>query len=259
MHKLIDTHAHLDELEHLDEAIEKAKSFGVTAIAAVGSDYESNNRVLEIAARYSPYIYPALGLHPSRLGTDEEIQRTLRFVEDNINSISAVGEIGLDYHKRVLGLADKERQKGALRDVLGLARRYGKPALMHTRYAWRDSLTLVAESRVVNVVFHWFTGPSKVLVDLLDAGYHVSATPAAGYHAEHIRIVKETPLERLLLETDSPVVYRMGTELGRESEPADVIKTLVHVASIKQVDPEIVARTTTENALWFYGTAPSDM
>ena len=68
VYRLVDSHAHLEEVEDLEAVIERAKGAGIIAIVAVGSDYESNNRVLEIAARYRGFVYPALGLHPWSLG-----------------------------------------------------------------------------------------------------------------------------------------------------------------------------------------------
>ena len=253
MYRLIDSHAHLDELEDLESAIERAKDNGVIAIIAVGSDYRSNNQVLEISAKYKFYVFPALGLHPWSLGEPEiDLESNLHFIEDNIKEAVAIGEIGLDYHKKLIAKADKELQKGVLREVLNLAARYKKPALIHSRYAWRDSFTLVKEAGVEKSVFHWYTGPINVLREFITEGYLASATLAAEYHEEHRRAVKETPLESLMLETDSPVVYRLPAESEHRSEPADIARVLKIVARLKDLEPEIVAQKTTENALQFY-------
>jgi len=174
-------------------------------------------------------------------------------MEDNIQDIVALGEVGLDYDKRVVRQASKELQKEALREVLGLARKHQKPVSFHSRYAWRDSLDLVLEVGVGRVVFHWYTGPAKVLADILGAGYLVSATLAAAYHPEHRRVVRQAPLERLLLETDAPVSYRQGTEPGRPTEPVDVVRTLEAVAALRGVDVGVVAEQTTRNAISLFG------
>ncbi|MBT9165884.1 MAG: putative metal-dependent hydrolase YjjV [Chloroflexi bacterium] len=252
MYPLIDTHAHLDDIEDLDPAIAKARECGLIAIIAVGVDYESNNRVLEIAERYRSLVFPALGCHPGELravGTE----RNLQFIEDNVERAVGIGEIGLDYHKRVTSKASKEAQKQVLKDVLAIARRYAKPALVHSRYSWRDCFTIVQESGVERAVFHWYSGPMSVLHDLIRQGYFASATLAAGYHQEHRRAMIETPGDNLLLETDSPVVYRWGTEFAHPSEPADVTRVLEAVARLKGVEPGVVAQRTTENALMLFG------
>jgi TatD DNase family protein len=193
VYKLIDTHAHLDELKSLDLILEEAKRAGIIAVVAVGSNHESNIKTLEISQKHRQFVYPALGLHPwelANLGTSE-IDDNLRFIEQNIASAVAVGEIGLDYDKRVLKVASKELQKEVLARLLNIAREYAKPAIIHSRYAWKDALQTVQDAGTDKAVFHWFTGFSSVLRDIIDGGYFVSATPAAEYHEEHRRAIKE--------------------------------------------------------------------
>jgi len=252
VYKLIDTHAHLDELKSLDLMLEEAKKAGVIAIIAVGSNHQSNIKTLEISREHRRFVYPALGLHPwelANLGTFE-IDGNLRFIEQNISSAVAVGEIGLDYDKRVLKVASKELQKGVLGQLLNIARKYAKPAIIHSRYAWKDALQLVQDVGIDKAVFHWFTGFSSVLRDIIDGGYFVSATPAAEYHEEHRRAVKEAPLPRLLLETDCPVAY--GRAVRYESQPADILRDLKAVSQLKEIDEATIAEQTTRNAISFF-------
>lgn len=248
MYRLIDTHAHLDEIENFDQAISEARSAGVIAIIAVGSDYKSNEKILNIAQVHNEFVYPALGLHPWNLKLSE-IDRNLEFIEAHIDEAVAMGEIGLDYHKRVRAIAEKDTQRSVLKQLLAIARQYRKPVSIHSRYAWRDSLALVEEAQVKKVVFHWYTGPSSVLRDIVSQGYFVSATPAVEYHEEHRRAIKEIPLERLLLETDSPVVYGRGREFEFEARPAAVLRTLKGVAALRGVSETQVAEVTTQNAV----------
>jgi TatD DNase family protein len=252
VYKLIDTHAHLDELRSLELMLEEAQRNGVIAVVAVGSDYQSNMETLEISQRYCSFVYPALGLHPWRLANlkSSEIDENLRFIEQNIASSIAIGEIGLDYDKRVVKVAPKELQKDALRHLLNLAKKYAKPAIIHSRYAWKDALQLVQDAGIDKVVFHWFTGFSSVLRDIISSGYFISATPAAEYHEEHRRAVKETPLDKLLLETDCPVTY--GREAKYESKPAGVLRSLKAVAQLKEIDESTIAERTTRNAIDFF-------
>ena len=249
IYPLIDSHAHLEELEDLDSAIERAKESGVVAIVAVGSDYQSNNQVLEIAEKYRNFVYPAFGFHPGSLGKAiSSLERNLQFIEDNMENVVALGEVGLDYHKELIKLSGKDLQKEVFGSILALAQRYNKPVIVHSRYAWRDSFTLVKEAEIEKAIFHWYTGPLNVLKDILSQGYFVSATLATEYHEEHRRAIKEAKLQNLLLETDSPVKYR-----GHQAEPADVIRVLTSVAELKALPLDIVADKTTENAMRFYG------
>ena len=251
LHRLIDSHAHLEELTDLDSAIERARQSGVVAIVAVGSDSRSNTRVLEIAAMYPGFVYPALGLHPGLLHQAESsLERQVQFIEDHLGEAVAIGEVGLDYHKRVLSSTSRDRQHSVFGMLLSLAKKHGKPVIIHSRYAWKDSCAITKASGVELAVFHWYTGPSSVLKEILDSGYFVSATLAAEYHAEHRRAVKEAPLEKLLLETDCPVVYQ-----GHRSEPADVTRSLQAVADLKGLPPDVVALKTTQNAMSLFETS----
>jgi len=252
VYNLIDTHAHLDELKSLGSALEEARKAGVVAVVAVGSNQQSNTRTLQISQEHRRFVYPALGLHPWELANlgPSEIDDNLRFVERNIASAVAVGEIGLDYDKRVLKVVSKELQQEVLGRLLTIAKEHDKPAVIHSRYAWKDALGLVQEAGVEKAVFHWFTGFSSVLKDIIEGGYFVSATPAAEYHEEHRRAVREAPLQRLLLETDCPVTY--GREARYESRPIDVLRGLKAVSQLKGVDEAVITEQTTRNAIEFF-------
>jgi TatD DNase family protein len=252
VYKLIDTHAHLEELKNLDLMLAEAKKVGVIAIVAVGSNHKSNIETLEISQKHRRFVHPALGLHPWELANlgASEIDDTLRFIEQNIASAVAVGEIGLDYDKRVVKVASKEFQKEVLSRLLDIARKYAKPAIIHSRYAWKDALQIILDADIDKAVFHWFTGFSSVLQDIIDLGYFISATPAAEYHEEHRRAVREARLERLLLETDCPVTY--GREARYESKPADVLRGLKAVSQLKEIDEATIAEQTTRNAINFF-------
>src|SRR4030042_430534 len=113
MYRLIDTHAHLDEIADLDNALEAARKAGLVAIIAVGSGPASNQKVLHIAASYPGFVYPALGWHPWEI-KEAEIDANLEFIEANLAQAVALGEVGLDYHKRGGAVADKNRQHRVL-------------------------------------------------------------------------------------------------------------------------------------------------
>ena len=253
---LIDTHAHLDELEDLETALYKAKEEGIIAIIAVGSSIASNQRVLEISQKHRGFIYPALGLHPWELGNldSSQIDLTMSFLEKNIADTVAIGEIGLDYDKRIVRRASKDLQKEIFKRLLALAKQSNKPVAIHSRYAWKDCFDLVSHSGIKRAVFHWFTGFSSVLREIIDKGYFISCTPAAEYHEEHRRAIKETPLEQLLLETDCPVVY--GRENKYHSQPSDILRSLKAVASIKGSSELTIAQQTTSNAQQLFGIKP---
>ncbi len=251
--KIIDTHAHLDELEELESALNNAKEAGIEAIIAVGSNTQSNQKVLEICQRNPDLVYPALGLHPWELGNlnSSQIDYALKFIEDRASYTTAIGEIGLDYNKRVTKRAGKDLQKEVLKRLLSLAKQYNKPITIHSRYAWKDCFDLVSATGIKSAIFHWFTGFSSVLRDILNSGYFISCTPAAEYHEEHRRAIKETSLEQLLLETDCPVVY--GRETKYRSQPSDILRSLKAVSLLKEISEVTIAQQTTQNARQIFG------
>jgi TatD DNase family protein len=237
---LIDTHAHLEEVPDLASALVRAQGAGVRAVIAVSSDLASCQRALEISREHPGFVFLALGVHPTSLGGEDVV---FRFMEDNLDRGVAIGEVGLDY--KVAGPGDlRDAQKRAFARCLDMARARQKPVLVHSRAAWADAFDLVKKSGVEKAVFHWFSGPTGVLKEIVSAGYFVSATPAVEYSAGHRSAVQYAPLAQLLLETDSPVSYR-----GRDSEPADVARVLREVARLKGVEEAEVARITTANAL----------
>jgi len=255
---LVDTHAHLDEIEDFDSAIETARLAGVAAIIAMGQNLSSNNKTLELAARYPGYVYPALGLHPWAIGSLEaaQLEENINFISNNLHGAAALGEVGLDYDKRVLKGAGREMQKDVLRRLLALALHHDKPVSLHSRYAWKDALEEVKGAGISRLVFHWYTGFSSTLAELIEAGYYISATPAAEYHDEHRRAVREVPVDRLLLETDCPVHY--GREHRYRSQPSDVVRSLGAAAQIKGMDESALAGIATANTARLFGIPTDD-
>jgi TatD DNase family protein len=250
--ELIDTHAHLEDLERLDEALSRAEEAGVVAVVTMGSDLKSNMWVLNEGIRHQREglkVYPAVGLHPWGLDASK-IDDNLRLIRKNIDGAVAVGEIGLDYwYKEVRKDEEKKAlQRDLFRKLLDIAEGHGKPVSIHSRGAWADSVDITIQSGIRKAVFHWFTGSVDDLGRLLDHGYYVSATPAVAYSKEHQAIIEKAPLEHMLLETDSPVSYR-----GETSEPSHILKALSAVSELKNIRAEKVAEQTTENARRVFG------
>jgi TatD DNase family protein len=244
--RLIDTHAHLSDLEDRDTIVHNARQVGVVAVVAMGANLATSKSTLTWAEDYPGFVYPCIGIHPTEF-MEEEVQSTLSYLQEHIATIVAVGEIGLDYwHREVRKSEDvRERQRELYAYQLRIAREFGKPASVHGRGAWRDVLDLAVEHGPEKVVFHWYSGPADVLDELLDRGYYISATPAAEYSRDHRAALNIVPLERIVIETDSPVFLR---NRGRTSEPADLVVTLKALAKLKEASEEEVALITTGNA-----------
>jgi TatD DNase family protein len=232
--QLIDTHAHLDSINDIDAALERAHAAGVSAVVAVGENLEANKKNLELSRRITqPRIILALGIHPGRI-MPERLEEEFAFIEQHIAEAKAIGEIGLDFwYKDVRKDAEKKAQQRLVyQRLLTLAREHHLPALIHTRGAWREALEMVQAAGVQKAVFHWYSGPVDVLEDILKAGYFISAAPSVAYSPESRRALAAAPVEQTLIETDSPVYYKQ-CDGGFQAEPEDVFRTLKHYAALK--------------------------
>ena len=235
--KLIDTHAHIEEINELDNVIQRAKMNNVIAIIAVGSSIKSNADILSLASKYNGFIYPSIGIHPIEAETD--VKTVITQIISNIDHCVAIGEIGLDYQYDI----NKTKQKEIFENMLQISKKLGKPVSLHSRKAWDDVFSLVQTIGISKAVFHWYSGPNEVLKKILDNGYFVSATPAVWHSPKHRNAIEMTPVESILLETDTPVKYG-----GVPSEPSDVTKVLNMVAKIKNISIDKLADITTNNA-----------
>lgn len=248
--RLIDTHAHLSDLQDIESTVNRAKLARVDAVVAVGTNLQTCRENIRLANQLPDFVLPALGIHPTEF-TEEEIKSTLQFIKLHLGDCVAVGEIGLDYWNRNArkSKTQRELQRKIYVQQLQIAVEHRKPVSVHGRGAWRDALDLARKYGPDRVLFHWFSGPLDVLSELIDAGYHVSATPAVEYSRDHRAALAEAPLERVLVETDAPVHLR---NRDRSSEPADLLITIKALAGLKNVSQEELIRVTTENAKAFF-------
>jgi TatD DNase family protein len=240
--KLIDTHAHLDEIPDLEGALNRAQDAGVQAVVGVGTDRASNEKILRVADRFPKFVLPAVGLHPWRLdGAD--LEANIDFIEKELPGCAALGEVGLDFAIQT----PRERQEEILCLLLAIAFREKKPVLLHARRAWEEALGLLKSIPVERAIFHWYSGPPDVLQEVFAQGYLISATPAAAHSGRHRQALLATPWSRLVLETDAPEVYE-----GKPSEPRDLLKTLHAVSELKHKPPEEAALRTFQNSMDFF-------
>jgi TatD DNase family protein len=239
---LIDSHAHLHEMDQIDEVIHRSRSAGVHRIVAVGMDMDTNVKTLQIAARFFGIVFPAIGYHPWSIRRDK-IDEDLDYIKENLKKCCALGEVGLDYKVKV----KKAIQKEVFQKVLEYAYIHKKPAIIHSRYSYERTYKMVRESAIEKAVFHWYSGPIDVLDQIIRDGHYISATPALAYSRHHQAAIAHMPMDRILIETDCPVSYK-----GKVSEPRDLIDTLHALSLIKNEPMDVIDRITTENAVRFF-------
>jgi len=246
---LIDTHCHLEAVENLPEALSEAKNAGLSGIVAVGEDFESNQKILEIAqGKYPVKIYPALGLHPGKV-SDENFGKTIEQIEKNADKIAAVGETGLDFWipPAKKNKVQRELQIKSFLAQIEIAKKYDLALSIHSRGAWQEAFDTAKNAEAKKCIFHWYSGPLDVLELILKAGYYISATPALEYSVQLIEAIKITPIEKILIETDSPVTYKPRTGIYK-ARPKDLTRTLKALADIKQISTEEAVTVCGETA-----------
>ena len=239
---MIDTHAHMNEIEEIDKSIQRAADAGIDRIIAVGMDIESNKKTLSLANQFPGIIHPAIGYHPWSISPGD-IDDNLAFIEDNLDSCIALGEVGLDYKSRI----KKKIQWDVFSRILSIAKKWDRPVIVHSRFSHKRTHQMVKEANIKKAVFHWYSGPIDTLQQIIEDGYYISATPALAYSPQHKAAVECTPLEQILVETDAPAAYQ-----GNVSEPADLLITLREISRLKGIEPEATNRITTTNAERFF-------
>lgn len=253
---LIDSHCHLSELseKELQAVIEQAKANGVETLIAIGAGYgfEDNLKTLDITNKHAN-IYCALAMHPhdAKDVTDENFQTLHQIISEN-EKVRAVGEIGLDYHYMN---SPKEIQLAVLKKFTQMALELKKPIVIHDRDCAFECVDILKEEQANSVggVVHCFTGNQELADKYLDLGFYVSFSGIITFKkATELRdIVKNVPLEKMFVETDSPflapVPYR-----GKKNQPAYVKHVAECVAELKGISFEEVAKVTTKNAKKFF-------
>jgi len=258
---IIDTHAHLDHIENLDQALVNADKEGVKGVVTVSIDAASCRKNLEIKKNYTkPLIYLAFGMHPSDAdlkGLDECVE----LIREYHMELTAVGEIGLDFWYKWVR-KDKEKkdeQRKIFRVLLELAHELDLPAVVHTRGTWRESFEMAKEVGIDKAEFHWYSGPIDVLKDILDRGYYVSTSPSVAYSPQSREAMTYAPIERTMIETDSPVFYRTAqhkddknSEEGFQAGPKDVFRTLKAYCELKKIKEDEALEILNRNAEEFF-------
>lgn len=252
---LFDTHAHLDD-ERFDgdrEAVITAMAEAGMLCVTVGSDMESSAACVELAHRHAG-LWAAVGVHPHEAdGWDEEFIPALTdWAADD--RVVALGEMGLDYH---YDFSSRDAQRRALARQMELAAALNLPAIFHVREAWGDFLPLLGKN--MNGVMHCYSGSVESAKICLDAGLYISFSGTVTY--KNARNLKEAaryvPLNRLLIETDSPYLAPEPVR-GRRNDPRNVAHTAAHIAELRSMPVEELARITLKNGCRLFGISHPD-
>ena len=254
MTELFDTHCHLDD-EKFDpdreEAFERLRARGVTRLVCVGSDLPTSRTSLRFAQTHEN-TWAACGVHPHEAsaapeGYLDELRALCR--EDRI---VAVGEIGLDYY---YDLSPRDVQKRVLSEQLDLACELDMPVIFHIRDAHGDMIDLFRSRSVLpRGIIHCFSGSAETAMEYVRMGFYISFSgPLTFKKAPNLQAAAQAvPLDRLLVETDSPYLAPEPVR-GRRNEPANVWYVCEKLAQLRGLPMEEMARITSENGCRVYG------
>ncbi len=273
MNYLIDTHCHLDFEDFdsdRDEVIKRAYEGGVRKIINIGCDLKRARKSIEIA-KSRDFIFVACGLHPQEAGDGDEFffSQLRELLKEP--KVVAIGECGLEFavfareqserlQKRAsveveneggLQQVKFEKQKEVFIRQLELAKEFKKPAIIHCRNAYPELLDILKNEKEKNPglcgVVHFFSGRLSHAEELFKLGFLISFTGVITFARDYDRVIKASPLEKIMIETDAPFVspepYR-----GKRNEPLYVKYVAEKIAEIKNLSFDEVARTTTKNA-----------
>jgi TatD DNase family protein len=254
--RLVDSHCHLTLPEFegdFEEVLKRANDAGVTRMLVPGIDLESSTRAVSLSDRYSQ-IYAAVGVHPHAASSwDRACERTLAGLLRS-ERVVAVGEIGLDYHRR---LSPPDVQRAAFEAQLRIAAERGLPVVIHNRQAIDDVLELTlpwAEKLTGGLagragVMHAFSADAEAASRAIQAGFYIGiAGPITYPNAQDRRdLALQMPMNRLLVETDSPALPPQPFR-GKRNEPSYVRIVAEALGQVRGISLDETARITSENA-----------
>lgn len=245
---IFDSHAHYDDEQFNDDrekVIKEIQEKGVIGVLNCGSDLRGTNMSFELANKYD-FIYAAVGIHPSYADiVDEKLIEHLKEMCKN-PKVKAIGEIGLDYYWDEN--PDKEIQKKAFRMQMELAKELNMPVVIHDRDAHKDTLDIMKEYPEVKGVVHCFSGSVEFAKECLKLGYYIGVTGVVTFKNAKVvkEVVKNVPMDRLLVETDCP--YMAPTPHRGERNQSNFIEFIIkQIMELKNLSQEEVENNTIKN------------
>jgi len=257
---IFETHAHYDDdkfTEDRDELIMAVHESGVHPIINVGASIHSTQTTLELAKRY-PFIYAAVGVHPSDVADLNEDTFAWLKEQTAYEKTVAVGEIGLDYYWDKE--ADvQEKQRYWFGRQLQLAREAGLPVIIHSRDAAADTLQVMRDNHAETIpgVIHCYSYSPELAQEFVRMGYYIGVGGVVTFKnaKKLVETVQTTPMERILLETDSPYMAP-EPHRGTRNDSRNIPYVIAKIAELKGITPQEVERITEENAYRLFAKCP---
>ena len=255
---LVDSHCHLSSpelYENLENVMERAKNAGVSYILNAGGKFDELEKQLEISRRY-PNVWTVAGVHPHDssetpfITADDVLKNTLH------SKVVAIGECGLDYF---YDFSPRDVQIKVFKQMIKAAQESGLPLIVHTREAEADTMELIIKAykkKPFSGVIHCYSSSYELAVEMLSIGFYISASGMITFkNADNLReSFKKIPLEKLLVETDSPYLAPVPMR-GKVNEPSYVVHTAEVLSQIKELEFQKLSDITTENFFKLFSKA----
>ena len=248
--EFIDTHAHLtyDDFDgQIEQIISRASDVGVNRIITVGTDFDDSRAAVNLAGKYEN-IYAVVGIHPHEAEkfSVKDVESYSEFM--GIDQVVAIGETGLDYY---YDHSPRQQQKEIFLAQLTFAKKHSLPVIIHCRDAFDDCLGILNDISPDpdTVIFHCYSGDPGITRKVLDLGCLISFAGTVTFKkAPEIQASAVfAPLDRILIETDSPYLSPAPKRSVKPNEPALVVHTAAKIAELKNIDLKSVAQVTTNN------------
>jgi len=250
---MIDAHCHLESKEYandLEQVIELCKKEGLKALVSVCAHPKDFDRSLEIVEKYKNYVFLCASIHPEFIKeiTAKQVDEYFDRLRENKKKLVAVGETGLDFWW-VKEDSWREKQKELFVQHIELAKELKLPLVIHTRDVCEDVLKVLEQEDVKKSMLHmWGSKDKDHLKRIVENNYFVSVGPVIARSKERKKMVRDLPLENLMLETDSP----WFGENGERGLPTNVKIPCQKIAEVKNLDINLVSNATDKNAIEFF-------
>ena len=247
---LIDTHCHLnfDEFENdREEIIGRCLDKNIWIIN-VGADYETSKKAAEIAEKYEKEVYSSIALHPHNVTKEKFDYKKYKDLAKSVKVV-AIGECGLDYAFCENDEKIQKLQQEVFIEHLKLAKELNKPVIIHSRRLFPEILKLITQDSKLKTrgVLHCYMSRWSYAEEYLKLGFYISFTGLITYARDYDKVIKNTPLERILVETDAPYLTP-EPHRGKKNIPDYVELVAKKIAEIKKIPFSKVASQTTKNA-----------
>ncbi len=246
--RFFDTHSHLEMPRLFPKAesiVRRAKEAGVIGIVVSAIEPKFFPKALDLKKRFPEFVWPTFGLHPPR-ATTRMVKRTIEAIYDYQEEIVAIGEVGLDYYW-VKDAKVREDQKSAFINFIRLADELNLPLVVHSRNAEADVLQILRNEKMFDAQLHCFNNLEHVQL-AAEQRFFMSVPTSVVSRQRMQHIAEAMPLENMLLETDAPYLSPVP---GKTNEPSNLPYAAAKIAELKGISTEMVAATTTTNALNF--------